>query len=103
MCSYLSLFLLYIDIKIGKIVVKCYTSRWPPVWEISVDLAVAGGVFDGVFFVLSFFPLGVLDEIWDLTESVSEGFPTYFALKWLQIIVSYRFSMVNSTTTKCPL
>ena len=27
-------------------------------------------------FVLSFFPLDVLDEIWDLTESVSEGFPT---------------------------
>ena len=29
-------------------------------------------------FVLSFFPLDVLDEIWDLTESVSEGFLTYF-------------------------
>ena len=28
------------------------------------------------FFVLSFFPLDVLDEIWDLTESVSEGFLT---------------------------
>ena len=26
-------------------------------------------------FVLSFFPLDVLDEIWDLIESVSEGFP----------------------------
>ena len=25
-------------------------------------------------FVLSFFPLDVLDEIWDLIESVSEGF-----------------------------
>ena len=23
------------------------------------------------------FPLDVLDEIWDLVESVSEGFPTY--------------------------
>ena len=23
------------------------------------------------------FPRDVLDEIWDLTESVSEGFPTY--------------------------
>ena len=30
-----------------------------------------------VFFVRSFFPRGVLDEIWDLIESVSEGFPTY--------------------------
>ena len=29
------------------------------------------------YFVLSFFPLDVLDEIWDLTESVSEGFLTY--------------------------
>ena len=28
-------------------------------------------------FVLSFFPLDVLDESWDLIESVSEGFLTY--------------------------
>ena len=28
-------------------------------------------------FVLSFFPLDVLDEIWDLIESVAEGFLTY--------------------------
>ena len=27
--------------------------------------------------MFSFFPQDVLDEIWDLTESVSEGFPTY--------------------------
>ena len=31
-------------------------------------------------FVLSFFPLDVLDEIWDLIESVSEGFLTYSSL-----------------------
>ena len=31
-------------------------------------------------FVLSFFPLDVLDEIWDLIESVSEGFLTYFSI-----------------------
>ena len=30
-----------------------------------------------VFFVLSFSPRDVLDEIWDLIESVSEDFPTY--------------------------
>ena len=30
--------------------------------------------------MLSFFPLDVLDEIWDLIESVSEGFLTY---SWL--------------------
>ena len=28
-------------------------------------------------FVLSFFPLDVLDEIWDLIESISEGFLNY--------------------------
>ena len=28
--------------------------------------------------MLSFFPRDVLGEIWDLIESVSEGFPTYF-------------------------
>ena len=34
-------------------------------------------------FVLSFFPLDVLDEIWDLIESVSEGFLTYsYAPRW---------------------
>ena len=27
--------------------------------------------------MLSFFPRDVLDEIWDLIELVSEGFPTY--------------------------
>ena len=32
-------------------------------------------------FVLSFFPLDVLDEIWDLIESVSEGFLTYFLIQ----------------------
>ena len=33
-----------------------------------------------VSFVLSFFPLDVLDEIWDLIESVSEGFLTYSSM-----------------------
>ena len=28
-------------------------------------------------FLLSFFPLYVLDEVWDVIESVSEGFLTY--------------------------
>ena len=32
--------------------------------------------------MLSFFPLDVLDEIWDLIESVSEGFPTYLCLSF---------------------
>ena len=30
--------------------------------------------------MLSFFPLDVLDEIWDLTESVSGGFLTYSSI-----------------------
>ena len=30
--------------------------------------------------MLSLFPLDVLDEIWDLIESVSEGFLTYSLL-----------------------
>ena len=29
--------------------------------------------------MLSCFPRDVLDGIWDLIESVSEGFPTYFS------------------------
>ena len=32
-------------------------------------------------FVLSFFPLDVLDGIWDVIESVSEGFLTYFCCR----------------------
>ena len=31
-----------------------------------------------VSFCAVFFPRDVLDEIWDLIESVSEGFPTYW-------------------------
>ena len=54
-------------------------------------------------FVLSFFPLDVLDEIWDLIESVSEGFLTYsficeidemeiFFTKWSYKIQFYSYS-----------
>ena len=38
-------------------------------------------------FVLSFFPLDILDEIWDLIESVSEGFLTY---SYIDYIGGYR-------------
>ena len=54
------------------------------VWETAVHLAVAGGVFDGVFLCCPFFPLDVLDEIWDLIQSVSEGFLTYSYVKFLR-------------------
>ena len=47
-------------------------------WEIAVRLAVACGVYGRwCLFVVSFFPRGVLDEILNLIESVSEGFPSY--------------------------
>ena len=38
--------------------------------------------------MLSFFPLDVLDEIWDIIESVSEAFLTYsFITKYTDIFV----------------
>ena len=45
-------------------------------------MAVACGVLSFMAsFMLSFFLLDVLDGIWDLIESVSEGFLTYSTLK----------------------
>ena len=44
---------------------------------IAVYLAVASGVYDGVFLCCPFSHEDVLNEIWDLIESVSEGFLTY--------------------------
>ena len=41
--------------------------------------------------MLLFFPRDVLDDILNLTESVSEGFPTYF------YIVTYRSTSVART------
>ena len=41
-------------------------------------------------FVLSFFPLDVLDEIWDLIESVSEGFLTYSCKPWYMLPQSFK-------------
>ena len=43
-------------------------------------------------FVLSFFPLDVLDEIWDLIESVSEGFLTYSCVN---VCVPFPFRLVG--------
>ena len=46
--------------------------------EIAVNLAVNDDVFDGGFFLCCpFFPRDALGELWDLIESVFEGFPTY--------------------------
>ena len=41
--------------------------------------------------MLSFFPQGVLDEILNLIESVSEGFPSY---SWFKIIFINLFLLV---------
>ena len=38
----------------GESGVECWTSRWPPVWEIASRLAVAGDVFDSVFLCCPF-------------------------------------------------
>ena len=40
--------------------------------------------------MLSFFPRDVLDEIWDLIGSVSEGFPTYFFIYLLLIMFGWK-------------
>ena len=44
-------------------------------WEIASPLAGAGGVYDGVCFVL--FPRNVLNENLDLNGMISGGFPKY--------------------------
>ena len=44
----------------------------------AVHLAVAGDFFNSVIFcAVLFSPRDVLDKIWDIIESVSEGFSTY--------------------------
>ena len=48
-------------------------------------------------FVLSFFPLGVLGGIWDLIESVSEGFLTY-SLSWQH----YEYTLFITNSTRKP-
>ena len=45
--------------------------------------------------MLSFFPLDVLDEIWDLNESVSEGFLIYSYEKRLIYCVIAEVAQVN--------
>ena len=45
-------------------------------------------------FVLSFSPLDVLDGIWDLIESVSEGFLTYSSIT-VRVYISYLIQSVN--------
>ena len=66
-------------------------------------LAVAGDVFDGVFLCCLFFVRDVLDEIWDLTESVSESFPTFSSVRLFfktAIFHFYYISVVISDTVR---
>ena len=45
--------------------------------------------------MLSFFPRGVLDEILNLIESVSEGFPSYFFVRRCQNFIGGIFDLVS--------
>ena len=47
--------------------------------------------------MLSFLPLDALDEILDLIESVSEGFPTYF-FNLLPLYLAWRNARLNFST-----
>ena len=53
-------------------------------------------------FVLSFFPRGILDEILNLIESVSEGFPSYFwfSLQGLFVVKEFRMSTFLKVPSK---
>ena len=53
-------------------------------------------------FVLSFFPLDVLDEIWVLIESVSEGFFTYSSILPEQVSPNSlpTFNLITKRSTK---
>ena len=59
-------------------------------------------------FVLSFFPLDVLDEIWDLIESVSEGFSIYSFENEKSVIDNHifhnaaSFASINEDQDKLP-
>ena len=73
---YLWLFTLYINIKIGK---NSFNVRLPGnhLYEKLLFTWLSLVMSMMLSFVLSFFPRGVLDEILNLIESVSEGFPSY--------------------------
>ena len=47
--------------------------------------------------MLSFFPPDVLDEIWDLIESVSEGFLTYCVIRFFFFVFMLMFVVLMCT------
>ena len=64
-CGYLLFFLLATKTENSKKQMFNVGRAGDPCMRNDFHLAVPGNVFDGVFFVLSFFPQDVLDEIWD--------------------------------------
>ena len=50
--------------------------------------------------MLSFFPRGVLDEILNLTESVSEDFPSY---SFICCYIEFNFVVKNDLSLKAPI
>ena len=81
---YLCLFSLYINIKIGTIVVLMLSSRWPPVWKIAVQLVVACDVYDGVFCAVIFLTRGLG---WNFELNwVSLWGCSYFILLYTQVL-----------------
>ena len=48
--------------------------------------------------MLFFVPRDVLDEIWDLTESVSEGFPTYSSMRKGPTYFAVRYAFITFET-----
>ena len=56
--------------------------------------------------MLSFFPRDVLDEIWDLIESVSKGFPAYSSIcpsviSWRNLFGAHRLIILYISAKCC--
>ena len=75
------------------------TSRWP-VWKAAVYWVSLVMSFMASF-VLSFFPLDVLDGIWDLIESVSEGFLTYSFFCFVISAILFDTPEISSFIKRC--
>ena len=63
----------------------------------AVHLAVAGDL-SWCHFVLSFLPRDDLDEMWDLTESVPENFPTYSCTRGILETLT-KYTKINTLFT----
>ena len=55
-------------------------------------------------FCAAFFPRDALDEIWDLIESVSEGFPKYsYDIKYVSFMIQKKYKMSTIIDILTPL